>query len=312
MKKKQNIVPLKDLNLTDRFLFDEVLEDRGTYQDVLSIIFGREIPLLDQPQTEKELRVSPLIRSVRMDVFAMSEEQSIYNTEMQNTRKTDLAKRSRYYQSLIDTSLLEPGIPNYNILNQSYVIMIMTFDLFGYGKYVYTFDNKCKEVPECSLGDGTAKIFLNTKGENADEVPDELIEFLDYVEHSTAETAGKVKSERVRRVHDRVCRVKLSEEVGVKYMQAWEEKYYEREEGRIEGRKEGRIEGREEGRIKILVTQVCKKLAKGMEAPDIADMLEEEESVIQNICDAAEHYTQDYDVESITMELLGTQNHTAD
>ena len=312
MKKKQNIVPLKDLNLTDRFLFDEVLEDRGTYQDVLSIIFGREIPLLDQPQTEKELRVSPLIRSVRMDVFAMSEEQSIYNTEMQNTRKTDLAKRSRYYQSLIDTSLLEPGIPNYNILNQSYVIMIMTFDLFGYGKYVYTFENKCKEVPECSLGDGTAKIFLNTKGENADEVPDELIEFLDYVEHSTAETAGKVKSERVRRVHDRVCRVKLSEEVGVKYMQAWEENYYEREEGRIEGRKEGRIEGREEGRIKILVTQVCKKLAKGMEAPDIADMLEEEESVIQNICDAAEHYTQDYDVESITMELLGTQNHTAD
>ncbi len=312
MKKKQNIVPLKDLNLTDRFLFDEVLEDRGTYQDVLSIIFGREIPLLDQPQTEKELRVSPLIRSVRMDVFAMSEEQSIYNTEMQNIRKTDLAKRSRYYQSLIDTSLLEPGIPNYNILNQSYVIMIMTFDLFGYGKYVYTFENKCKEVPECSLGDGTAKIFLNTKGENADEVPDELIEFLDYVEHSTAETAGKVKSERVRRVHDRVCRVKLSEEVGVKYMQAWEEKYYEREEGRIEGRKEGRIEGREEGRIKILVTQVCKKLAKGMEAPDIADMLEEEESVIQNICDAAEHYTQDYDVESITMELLGTQNHTAD
>ena len=301
MKKKQNIVPLKDLNLTDRFLFDEVLEDSG-----------REIPLLDQPQTEKELRVSPLIRSVRMDVFAMSEEQSIYNTEMQNTRKTDLAKRSRYYQSLIDTSLLEPGIPNYNILNQSYVIMIMTFDLFGYGKYVYTFENKCKEVPECSLGDGTAKIFLNTKGKNADEVPDELIEFLDYVEHSTAETAGKVKSERVRRVHDRVCRVKLSEEVGVKYMQAWEEKYYEREEGRIEGRKEGRIEGREEGRIKILVTQVCKKLAKGMEAPDIADMLEEEESVIQNICDAAEHYTQDYDVESITMELLGTQNHTAD
>lgn len=41
-KKKQNIVPLKDLNLTDRFLFDEVLEDRETYQDVLSIIFGKE------------------------------------------------------------------------------------------------------------------------------------------------------------------------------------------------------------------------------------------------------------------------------
>ena len=97
MKKKQNIVPLKDLNLTDRFLFDEVLEDRETYQDVLSIIFGRDISLLDQPQTEKELRVSPLIRSVRMDVFAMDEDKSIYNTELQAVRKNDLAHRSRYY-----------------------------------------------------------------------------------------------------------------------------------------------------------------------------------------------------------------------
>jgi len=31
-EKKQNIVPLKDLNLTDRFLFDEVLEDRESSQ----------------------------------------------------------------------------------------------------------------------------------------------------------------------------------------------------------------------------------------------------------------------------------------
>lgn len=65
---------------------------------------------------------------MRPDVFAMSAEQNIYNTEMQNTRKTDLEKRSRYYQSLIDTSLLEPGIPNYNVLNQSYIIMLMTFE----------------------------------------------------------------------------------------------------------------------------------------------------------------------------------------
>ena len=35
---------LKDLNLTDRFLFDMVMEDLQTQQDVLSIIFGRDIP----------------------------------------------------------------------------------------------------------------------------------------------------------------------------------------------------------------------------------------------------------------------------
>ena len=168
----------------------------------------------------------------------------------------------------------------------------MTFDLFGYGKYVYTFENRCKEVPECSLGDGTTKIFISTKGKNADEVSEEFIEFLKYVEHSTNETANQAKSERVRRVHERVCKVKVNEEIGVKYMQAWEEKYYEREEGR------------EEGRMNTLVSLVCRKLAKGMEAAAIADMLEEEEDVIQDICNIAKRYAPEYDIESITEELL--------
>ena len=96
----------------------------------------------------------------------------------------------------------------------------------------------------------------------------------------------------VRRMHDRVCKVKVNEEIGVKYMQAWEEKYYEREEGR------------EEGRMNTLVSLVCRKLAKGMEAAAIADMLEEEEDVIQDICNIAKRYAPEYDIESITEELL--------
>jgi len=137
MQEKRIIVPLKDLNLTDRFLFDEVMEDPQTQQDVLSIIFGRDIPLLEQNETEKEFRLAPNIRSIRMDVFSVDEEHTVYNTEMQQKRKNDLAKRSRYYQALVDTSLLEPGIPNYNCLNRSYIIMIMPFDLFGWALHVH-------------------------------------------------------------------------------------------------------------------------------------------------------------------------------
>ena len=73
-KKLNNRVPLKDLNLADRFLFDEVMEDSQTHRDVLSIILGREIPILLRNETEKEIRVSPLIRSIRLDVFSVDEE----------------------------------------------------------------------------------------------------------------------------------------------------------------------------------------------------------------------------------------------
>ena len=68
------------------------------------------------------------------------------------------------------------------------------------------------------------------------------MEFLHYLEDTTDDRAAQSKSERGKRIHDRVCKVKLSEEVGVKYMQAWEEKYYDREDGKIEGKIDGKIE----------------------------------------------------------------------
>lgn len=45
---KHNLIPFGDLNLTDRFLFDEVMENPQTHQDALSIIFGHPVPLLDR------------------------------------------------------------------------------------------------------------------------------------------------------------------------------------------------------------------------------------------------------------------------
>jgi len=175
---------------------------------------------LRHSEAEKEFRVSPLSRSIRMDIFSVDEEENIYNTEMQDKKRNDLVKRSRYYQSLMDTSLLEPGIPNYNHLNQTYLIMIMTFDLFGYGKYRYTFAPRCEEVPECTLEDGAVRIFLNTRGENREEVSEELIHLLHYLEHTTDAVADGSQSERICRIHERVCKVRSSEEIGVKYMQA--------------------------------------------------------------------------------------------
>ena len=267
MIKKQNMIPLKELNLTNRFLFDEVMEDPETHRDALSIILGKEIPAIMINQTEKEERLSPMIRSIRMDVFSIDEEETVYNTEMQEKRKTDLAKRSRYYQSLTDTSLLEPGIPNYNHLNDSYIIMIMPFDLFGYGKYVYTFEAQCQEVPECKLKDGSTRIFLNTRGTNDDEVSKELADFLHYLEDTTSERVSEIDSERIKRIHARVCKVRCNEEVGVKYMQAWEEKYYAREDGKRE----------------LLMEQVQKKLKKGKDVPVIADELEEDVETILDV-----------------------------
>ena len=50
--------------------------------------------------------------------------------------------------------------------------------------------------------------------------------------------------------------VKSSEEWGVRYMQAWEEKIYLKQEGLEDGREEGREEG--EKRVSLLTRQLLK------------------------------------------------------
>lgn len=59
------------------------------------------------------------------------------------------------------------------------------------------------------------------------------------IEHPDEEKVRNSESPRLGKIHNRVCKVKASEEMGVKYMQEWEEKIYIREEGREEGRREG-------------------------------------------------------------------------
>ena len=50
--------PLKELNLLDKFLFDEAMDDPENVKTMLDIILSRNIKLKQSPQTEKEQRTS--------------------------------------------------------------------------------------------------------------------------------------------------------------------------------------------------------------------------------------------------------------
>lgn len=160
-----------------------------------------------------------------------------YNVEMQGENQGNLPKRSRYHQAQMDVTSLHPGA-DFNELNASYVVFICTFDPFGRGLYRYTFENQCKEL-SFPLEDGATKVFLNTKGKNADEVPTELIHFLKYIETSTCECAERIKDSIVARLHKRVETLKKSGE--------WERRYMTLEEMLREEKKAGYAEGRAEG-----------------------------------------------------------------
>ena len=174
-------------------------------------------------------------------------------------------------------SLLEPGSTDFNKLKDLTTILISPFDIFGYELYRYTFEERCVEVPELRLDDGARRIFINTKGKNPEGFTEEFLELMEYINHTTDEVAEKVKSEKIKKIHDRVRTVKGSEKVGVKLMQKWEELAYAREEGELEGEKKGELV--------LLVSLVCMKIKRGLTPETIADQLERELPEIKRICD---------------------------
>ena len=70
-----------------------------------------------------------------------------------------------------------------------------------------------------------------------------MIQLLHYFERTTGEIAADSHSEKIEKLQKRVEQVKMSEEVGIRFMNAFEEKMMERREGREEGLAEGRKEG---------------------------------------------------------------------
>ena len=266
--KKNKIKPLKDLRLLDRFLFAELMEDEECSKEVLEIILGKDISLLSKEQTEKEIRTATWLKSIRLDVYSVDEEGNVYDTEMQQNWRDDLEKRSRYYQGLLDSSLLVPGEQSYNALNDTYIIMIMPFDLFG-KRYQYTIKAFCEEDKEIQIQDGATRIFLNTHGKNKEEIRPELIEFLNYVEKTNELQEETFRSEKVTKIQRAVQQIKSNEQIGVKYMQKWEEIA------------EARAEGREEYTLEL----IQKKQAKGKDLTQIADELEMTEEEVQKILD---------------------------
>ena len=129
---------------------------------------------------------------------------------------------------------------DYSQLKDAYVIMIMPFDLFGEGKYKYTFHMSCDEIPGLKLHDGATRIFLNTHGTDAEGVSEELIQLLRYFEQTTEENAAGSHSQKIENLQKRVEEIKKNEEVGIRYMNAFEEKMWERREGEMIGEKRGK------------------------------------------------------------------------
>ena len=241
----------EELTICDNFLFQKVMQNKRICKRLLQKLLNIRIKDIFYPETEKNIELSSVSKSVRLDVFVVTDEGIVFDVEMQVTSGVsgELPHRMRYYQAMIDLEVLGKG-KDYVELNQTIVIFICTFDPFGLGEKVYTFTNRCHECDDLELGDGTTKIFLNAKG-TVGNVDEDIDKFLAYVNGKAAE------GEFTRDIAAEVAKLKRHEETRLEYMTLMMELKAQRREGYAEGEKVG----------------VAKGVAKGVEKTKIANAL---------------------------------------
>ncbi|MBR3570911.1 MAG: Rpn family recombination-promoting nuclease/putative transposase [Oscillibacter sp.] len=179
--------PIEELTIADDFMFGAVMRNPKYCKPLLELVLGVKIREIRYPEPQKTLEERYGSKSVRLDVYAEDDAGTVYDVEIQTADKKNLPKRTRYYQGMIDLRILERG-GDYKALRRSFVIFICAFDPFGKGRWVYTFDNLCREDTEIELGDGATKIILNTKG-YVGEIGAELKGLLRYMGGAAPETA---------------------------------------------------------------------------------------------------------------------------
>ena len=250
----------EELGISNDFLFGKIMQDQELCKELIQIILpDLKIDHIEYPELQKSITPDMDAHGVRLDVYVKDDKGAVYDIEMQVSDTKELPKRSRYYQGMIDLQLIDKG-QHYKRLNQSYIIFICPFDLYGKGRHIYTFENICKEDHSLSLGDGTVKIFLNTDG-TLDDTSRDLRAFLDYVAGQQPETPYVEKLEKA--VKKARKNRKWRHEYMTLLMRDQENIEKGREEGRAEGLKEGKAEGLKEGKAKGLKEGKAEGLKEG-------------------------------------------------
>ncbi len=257
---ERKIKSYEELNFTSDFIFCKILtQNKQLCKELIEIVLNRPIRDIKYINSQESMKFTYDSKGVRLDVYVEDYENTVYDVEMQIDINRNLPKRSRYYQGMIDLNMIKQG-ESYKILKESYVIFFCLKDPFGKGLAVYTFENRCSEIPELPLKDGTKKMFINSSGDLSEVTP-ELAAFLRYLKSGEA-------------TDEFTSTIDLEVENSIRH-EKWRDEYMTFEQRILEEREDAWEEGRESGLAIGLITQIQKKYNKNKSLNEIADELEE-------------------------------------
>jgi predicted transposase/invertase (TIGR01784 family) len=207
---ERKIKNFEELTIVDDFMFGAVMSDPDNLKPLLEYILDIKIKQITYPELQKTIDLTYDSKGIRLDVYCEDDRNTVYSVEIQVADQQNLAKRIRYYRSMIDLNIIGKG-ENYKKLKKSYVIFICCFDPFGQNQYMYFFQNQCREIPTLFLNDETYSVILNVKGTQGN-INQELKSALQYM------AGQQPKEEYAKKLDNAVKTVKVNEKWRREYM----------------------------------------------------------------------------------------------
>ena len=275
-KHNKHLEFIKQLRLIDDIFMEKVFgEDIACTQLLIQIILGKKD--LKVTKINKQLPLSNLHgRSVRLDVFAVDTNDTLYNIEVQRGDSGAVSKRAHYNSSMLDANITESG-DDYSALKETYVIFITENDVLKGGLPIYHVERAILETGKL-FNDKAHIIYVNSQIQNNTELGRLMHDFY----------CTDARQMYYPTLAQRVKYLKEDYE-GVNTMCEAVREFFKDELAagealsRAKGRAEGREEGRAEGRAESLINNVLNAYRKGWQIVDIADFLGISEEQVKKI-----------------------------
>ncbi len=230
---------LEEMSLIDNFLMQAVSSDQEVSEPslrcILSVLLQRKIGQISVNAEKMIPGYSPDHRGIRMDVEVIEKGEAssvianVYDVEPHTANDTHFPKANRFRQARIDSRYMESGDNEFEHLPDLYVITITNFDIFGEDQMIYTFREKCEEIPGLPYEDGLCFIYFNTTGKKGGS--QSIKNMLHFIEESDTSAAVDTETQELEQY---IRKVKMDPEVRRELMTFGDYIDRERREEKIE------------------------------------------------------------------------------
>ncbi len=289
------------------FCFKELMEFEEVRQGFIAAVLGIE------PEEVIKTELLPTHLRVRhnKDKLGILDVRVILNGDVQLDMEIQVAKflfwreRSLFYLSKMYSDVILAG-EGYHVLGKCIHVGILDFILFEEDEEFYSCFHMWEDKRRRKYSDKFEIHIVELPKVAEHEYPETALlkwaKFLNAEKKEEFEMAAKTDP-HIRKAYEQLLH--MSEDGNKRLI-------YEARQKAIYDYNTQIYSNWHSGYEQKLIEQICKKIKKNLSAREIANILEEDESVVQRIYDTALSFAPDYDIEKIRKRLNAEKNQDAD